>query len=81
MAWKQVLQFLCHRTFSRGYLALMASSQLVEHNLQDKIKDVLTFNGLGLSSQTIVGVLLDVDDIINLKEFKMLLKTTTQVMI
>lgn len=49
-----------------GYLALMSGAQLVEHGLTAKIKKLDTFNGLGLSSMTVLGQLFDIDDNIKL---------------
>lgn len=49
-----------------GYLALMASSQLVEHDVEDKIREVVTFNGLGMNlGGSLVGTILDLDDYSN----------------
>jgi len=57
-----------------GYLALMSSSQLVKHNLENKIKGVVTFNGLGMSSSTLIGKILDIDDNINLQKIRGVIK-------
>lgn len=57
-----------------GYLALMSSSQLVKHDLKNKIKGVLTFNGLGMSSLSGIGAFMDIDDNINLQKIRSVIK-------
>ena len=43
-----------------GYLAMMASAQLVKHGMEDKIRDVVTFNGLGMNLGA--ALMWDMDD-------------------
>lgn len=53
-----------------GYLAIMASSQLVKHGHKDSIRSVVTFNGLGMSNMGVIGALLDIDDHVNFNKIK-----------
>ncbi len=59
-----------------GYLALMASSQLVKHGMEDKIRKVVTFNGLGMNycGGTFIGTILDRDDYDNFERINGKLK-------
>jgi len=57
-----------------GYLALMASSQLVKHGLGNKIKGVVTFNALGMNTSAGIGTVLDIDDHINLQHIRSAIK-------